>query len=183
MITHYAAIGYPSEFPCFVRDNYAMDLDLGLIRTNSDVLINNQRRAYTNLPTVISATVVIKAAQLHDFTMWMNENVGIWVELPLTHPFITHGNLVEDVPGRIIDFTFANAYQDFGTILGLVTIQLSPSVFSDNIFTGGFGWVIAGRVTAPAAEWLLAGRVTNPSGEWTIAGSVVEQEVLADGLS
>lgn len=169
MISLHSVRVYPPGFPCFSREGYSMDLDLGLIRTNSDVLTNTQRRSYTNLPTIITSSITIPVNILYEFTAWLNGAVGLWVDLPLAHPFLTHGNKVEYVPARIIDFIFTNSYQAFGSVNASVTIQLSPTVFIDNSNPEEGGWVIAGRATSPSSEWMIAGRVNNPAIDWNIA--------------
>lgn len=162
---------YPPDFPCFNQGSYGMELDMGLIRTESDVLTFSQRRSYTNLPTIINTTVTILARQLYDFTFWLNNNVGLWVDLPLAHPFMPNGVKEENVPARILDFTLAEDYGDWGTVTGIVTIQLSPTVFIDNANdTDPFDWIIAGRVPEPSPDWTIARRVTNPATDWVIAG-------------
>lgn len=173
MITTFAARPYPPDFPCFNRDGYGMELDLGLVRTESDVLTYSQRRSYTNLPTIIVASVTIPAARLYDFTIWLNNNVGLWVDLPLAHPFMTRDKKVEVVPARIIDFAFSNSYNDFGTVSGSATIQLSPTVFIDNSNVNPlWEWLIAGTESNPSLDWTIARRVNNPATDWVIAGGV-----------
>lgn len=150
-----------------------MELDLGLIRTESDVLTNVQRRSYTNLPTIISAAVNIPVNQLYDFTMWLNSNIGLWVDLPLAHPFMVRDRKVETVPARIVNFSLPNSYQVHGNVLGTVTIQLSPTVFIDNANdTDPFDWIVAGRVPTPSSDWLIARTAINPAPNWTISSPI-----------
>lgn len=184
MITKFASRPYPVDFPCFNREGYAMELDLGLIRAESDILTNVQRRSYTNLPTMILVSTNIPVAQLYDFSIWLNNNVGVWVDLPLAHPFMTRNRKVEIVPARIIDFTLPNSYQVHGVVVCALTIQLSPTVFIDSRAPEvPWEWIIAGNVPFPSPDWTIARRVTSPATDWIIAGSASNPGGLDSGLS
>jgi len=178
MITSYAVHPYPVEFPCFNREEYGMELDMGLIQAPSDILTNTQRRSYTNLPTMIMASITIPVSKLYDFTNWMNQNIGLWINLPLAHPFMDRNNQVEIVPARILNFVIQTAYQAFGTINASASIQLSPTVFIEamNAYDDPYDWVIGGTEPYPSPDWLISGRPKKLPSEWMIAGRVVDLE-------
>lgn len=175
MIKSHSVHPYPVGFPPFLREGYGMELDMGLIQAQSDILTNTQRRSYTNLPTMIGASVLIPVAKLYDFTNWMNQNIGLWIELPLAHPFMDRNNQFEIVPARILDFTLSNTYQVFGTVGASATIQLSPTVFIEamNAYDDPYDWIIGGTEPYPSPDWLIGGKPKKLPLDWVIAGRVV----------
>jgi hypothetical protein len=171
MTSSLAAITYPDDFPLFNSDGYAMDMDMGLIRAQSTTLTSIQRRGYSNLPTMFTATVNVPVLQLFDFTIWLNSNVGLWVNLPLAHPFLKNNQKSEYIPARIVQLSWDSAYVDFAIASAVATIQISPTVFIDNsLESGPYDWYIAGTEGAPSDEWAIAGRAPTPSTDWAIAG-------------
>lgn len=171
MIKSHAVVVYPETFPLFRRDGYGFELDMGLIQAPNDILTNTQRRSYTNLPTIIGASLVLPVAKLYEFTNWVNKNVGLWVELPLAHPFMERNNQIEMVPARILNFVLGTAYQDFGTVGAAFTLQLSPTVFIETLQPGDpYEWVIAGTAPFPSTDWMIGGKPNKLPAEWINAG-------------
>lgn len=123
---------YPATFPCIGRDGYSLATDLGLVRSESGVVLPKQRRAYNNLPTVINAPFVVNSTQFLEWSWWVNDNVGRWVNFPLAHPFMIQGILIETVPARIVNGSMGKSYMPFGNIAITLQLQLSPSVFAES---------------------------------------------------
>jgi hypothetical protein len=110
-----------------------MQLDMGLIRTDGAVAaMSEQRRAYNNLPTILNLSFRMKVSTLLAWTMWVNDNAGYWVDLPLAHPFMAAGVKVEMVPVRFISSSLRKSYASFNDVTVYAQVELCPSVFAES---------------------------------------------------
>jgi hypothetical protein len=132
-IQYHSPKSYPTDFPCADPGNYFMQLDMGLIRTEgSAAALTEQRRSYNNLPTTLNLSFVMGVAQLLAWTLWVNDNAGYWVDIPLAHPFMAAGVKVEMVPVRFISSSLRKSYAPFNRVSVSIQAELCPSVFAES---------------------------------------------------
>lgn len=123
---------YPAHFPCLGQEGYSLALDAGFVRSDGEIALPSQRRSYNNLPTLIDAPFIVGTLQLLQWSWWVNNNVGKWVNFPLAHPFMLLGSKIETVPARILNGQLSKSYQPYGSVRVTLVLQLSPSVFAES---------------------------------------------------
>jgi hypothetical protein len=130
-----AALSYPANFPCPTTEGYGFEIDMGLVRSggNANVAHTPQRQAYAHLPTVIRAEFSLRAGNLAYWTRWMNDNLGIWFNMPLAHPFLPEGVQKEEIVVRAIADSLEHNFTRHNQTSVSMLFEISPTVYVEAV--------------------------------------------------
>lgn len=155
---------WPSVLPTPTIEGYALNVDMGLTRTEMEKGIAKQRRRYRTMPTKATVQFAVSQAQFTTFQNWVHSFGFEWFEMNLTS-FL--GKCVTHEVRFITDLGITPINDNAFTIAAMLEIRLgtAPAVLSDD-------WIISGNVTsASSPDWWIAKTPPSPSTDTVIGGS------------
>lgn len=96
------AIEYPSQLPTPLREGYGMSTVSPLMRTDMDSGRARQRRRFTSVPTIVSASWLMSNGQAALFESWFQHvamDGAAWFQCPLQTP----GGGIAHYDARFVD--------------------------------------------------------------------------------
>ena len=161
---------YPSTFPTPTIQGYAMQVDMGIIRTPFDTGRYRQRRTYKTIPHTFQFRFVVKNTDLDDWLQWVNNYAYEWFQINI-YSFLTPQTNETCSPHAIRFISnisiapLTTKYLEIG-----VTAEMVDPL--NNIITPlTQQWIIGGTPIDPSTEWIIGGTPDAPSPDFTNAGT------------
>lgn len=159
---------YPANFPAPDAVSYAVEVDMGLVRSEERGFPDHARK-YGVEPTEFSVRFLMTIAVFKQWHAWIDANaIGQWVKMPSVDQYndmsfrSTLSDAIVRFYGYVIEPVGADHYQVSATV----------SRFPEGIGDGEFG--LGGDIRPPSSDlsdWIIAKTPSDPSVDWYIAGS------------
>ena len=75
---------YPKDFPAPMVSNYAIHVDMGLLRSAIKTGKPRQRRKYRHMPQTFKVAFAMNIQDLDSWQIWVNGYAYDWFKMPLT---------------------------------------------------------------------------------------------------
>jgi hypothetical protein len=167
---------YPKAWPCPTLDNYAIRVDMGIIRTRFGSGGYRQRRKYRNMPEAYTWSFVIETKNLYAWQEWVKNNAYKWFQLNIFSGESTRGGTTVKnlATPHIVRFTTDLQIEPFngdkwvrisvGGELAPRGVYTPPAVQSDE-------WIVAKTPADPSIDWVVANRPSTVPDDYITAGS------------
>lgn len=128
---------YPKDFPLPLFSGYAIQTDMGLIRTGMETGAFKQRRRYNNMPQTFTLSFAVPMNIYYHWQTWVNEHAYQYIKMNLTSYKTQKGCSSEHIVRFISNLSASPMSTEVFTVS--VTVEekfgIAPKTASD--------WVIA----------------------------------------
>lgn len=161
---------FPADFRLPDWADYAIAVDMGVLRTSFDSGHARQRRRYTHMPHVFSITFSLHWHMLGRFQAWWNRYAYEWFEMPVPDMYasLDEKRCSPQIVRAIGDLQIRPSGRDHYQIS--TYMELSPAAFG-TLPTDDCKWIIAGTPTAPAPDTFTGGTPAAPAANTVTAGT------------
>lgn len=165
---------YPVQFPCVSRvEGHSAASSAGLVRTPMGAGNTRQRRAFRNLPQLISLVFIIEQKELASWKSWANAFAWDgWFEIGL--PGMHASAAQEDVTPTMVRFC-SDLQEELLPVHRLwywrirVTAEYLPG--AGDFVPVSDTWIIGGSAASPSADWVIGGTAASPAPDFTNPGT------------
>lgn len=163
---------YPESYPLPLVQGYAIDVDMGLIRTTFETGRVRQRRNYQTMPHLFGFTFVVGTRDLWDWLRWVNSYAYDWFEMDCTSFLTGYQESSGYCSAHAVRFAsnirMTSVDREYFEVN--VTAEMVDPLDSVQIQASG-DWIIGGDPDNPAGDDIIAGDPENPADDETNPGT------------